>query len=181
MHLRVGVRAPIDAAARTDASAGADIGVTASRSGQVEDAPVDLWASMTVKSGGRRAVATTRTINGQYDPRTGTGRLDIAVDRKRILTELLDFERGRGISLVCNSHENRCRTLVLRQSARMTVAATGTALVAEGNYSTATLDFAKILRAEQAVTTHMNVTAALAAPLKPERQATINLSYAFRW
>ncbi|PYE39175.1 hypothetical protein DFI02_1283 [Rhizobium sp. PP-F2F-G20b] len=177
MHLRMGIKLPVDG----EASAGADVAVAASRSGRVEDTPVDVWARVAVRRGTRTAVVTSRTIDGVFDPRTGNGNLDVSMDRKRILSESFDLERGRSVNVSCNAHLKRCENVVLSQSARLSAVATGTALVAEGNYSSATLDFSNVVRVEQRVTRKMNVTAALAAPFKDDRQPSVSLSYAFNW
>ncbi len=177
MHLRMGVKLPVDG----EASAGADVSVAATRSGRVEETPVDVWARVAVRRGATTAVVTSRTVDGMFDPRTGTGSLDLGMERKRILDERLDLQRSRGINVSCNAHLKRCDDVVIRQSARLSAVATGTALVAEGNYSAATLDFSNLVRVEQKVTRKMNVTATLAAPFRDDRQASISLSYAFNW
>lgn len=177
MHLRMGIKLPVEG----EASAGADVSVSATRSGRVEDTPVDIWVRVAARRGANTAVVTGRTVDGVFDPRTGNGNLDVGVDRKRILTEGLDLQRSRNINVTCNAHLKRCENVVLSQSARLSAVATGTALVAEGNYSSATLDFSNVVRVEQKVTRKMNVTAALAAPFKHDRQASLSLSYAFNW
>ena len=177
LHLRVGVKLQVAG----EASAGADVAVAATRSGRVEDTPVDIWARVATRNGTRTAVATSRSIDGVFDPRGGTGHLDVSMNRKRILNASLDLERSRGVNLVCSEHLKRCDNIVFRQSARLTAVATGTAVVAEGRYAPAKLDVSNIVRVEQQITRKMTVTAALAAPFKNDRQASIGFSYAFTW
>lgn len=177
MRLRMGLKLPVDGAA----SAGADVSVAATRSGRVEGMPVDVWVHVASRRGAGKAVVSSRTVDGVYDPRSGIGILDIGTARKRIVNASVDLEQSRGIAISCNAYASRCDDVALRQSARMTAVATGTALVAEGHYSSATLDISNVLRVEQEVTRKMNVSAALASPFRDGRQASINLSYGFRW
>ncbi|KQR73917.1 hypothetical protein [Rhizobium sp. Leaf341] len=177
LHLRMGVKLP----AIGEASAGADLAVAATRSGRVEDAPVDVWVRAASRSGVRTAVVTSRSIDGSFDPRSGSGHVDVSTTRTRILSEAFDLERIRGVNLFCSDHLKRCDAVTVHQAARLTSLATGTAIVAEGQYASDTRGITHLVRVEQQITRKMNMTAVLAAPFETKRQASIGLSYAFTW
>lgn len=175
--MRMGLRLP----SSMDVSTGADVAVSATKGGRVSGGvPINLWGKVTTDFGRKSAIVARRTVSLQVRAGAVASSVMVETSRNRILTPQVDFETRRSLAVRCNRTERHCAEFDAAQSARLVFPLSATAVVAEGSFSSGSLDLSNSLAVEQKLLPNLNLRASVAQPVSKPRGA-VSVNYAFSW
>lgn len=176
--VRMGVKLPTT----LDTSVGADVSVLASEDGRIrpKGMPVKIWGALGARSGQGSGSVRNREISAQFNTVTGQSNVAVSNSRTWIVTPGLDFESHRALQLSCNSYEKHCSSFSASQSARASLAQTGTAFVAQATVSGMHADIGGRIGIEQTVSEHLNLGLALDNPMSAP-VGSVTARYALNW
>lgn len=174
----IGFRLP----AEWETSAGADLALAATRGGAPlpDSEQAMLWG---------RISKTTVTPAGQsqqgakisVDTLRGSGALTLSRSRSWILSNSLDMQSSRSVSVRYDPVDVRETSVTASQALKLIYPWTGTSLSAGAGVSNASGDFSSTVAVNQAILPNLNLNASLSNPLSPDAAGSVNLRYRVSW
>jgi hypothetical protein len=163
-----------------DASAGAELSVSATKAGKVEAAsPFGFWGNFSRKNGAGTARVVSEAVDIQFDAANGAGNFGARSTRRWIATRRLDFEIRRALTIQCSAYESNCGSVRLSHAAIIAAPLTGTALITQGSFANGRLRAFEQLGIKQKFG-KLSLGAALTNPASAPR-GIINAQYALKW
>lgn len=126
---RIGAKLPVE----TPIRAGLEMGMNASRTGQVVDTPVRLWGNVTLLAEQLPGVSLARDVGVLFNALTGSSSVSMTSRQKRIVTPELDIEANRNFTVRYDGTAQQWNGLDVSQSLRLSRSETGTAFVLTGS------------------------------------------------
>jgi hypothetical protein len=168
--------------AEWETSAGADIGLASTKGGAVlpDSEQAMLWG---------RIVRTSVTPAGQaqqgakisVDTLRGSGALTLSRSRSWILSDSLDMQSSRSISIQYDAVDIKQASVTASQALKLIHPWTGTSLSAGAGLSNASGDFSSSVAVGQAILPNLNLDASVSNPFSPGEAGSVNLRYRVQW
>ncbi|MFK0382546.1 hypothetical protein [Agrobacterium sp. NPDC090273] len=174
---RLGAKLPTD----TPIRAGLEMGMNASRKGQVTDTPVRFWGNMSIASTNLPGVSLARDVAVMFNALTGSSALTMTSSQKRIVTPELDIEANRNFTVRYDGSAQQWSGLDVSQSLRLTRSQTGTAFVLTGASRNSFDEFSTGVAVEQKLGDHLTVSGTLNQGFEDSFRPGVNARYSIKW
>lgn len=168
--------------AEWETSAGADLALASTKGGALlpDSEQAMLWG---------RISRTTVTPAGQsqqgakvsVDTLRGSGALTLSRSRSWILSDSLDMQSSRSVSVRYDPVDTRQSSVTASQALKLIYPWTGTSLSAGAGVSNASGDFSSTVAVNQAILPNLNLDASVSNPFSPAETGSVNLRYRVRW
>jgi hypothetical protein len=174
----VGFRLPME----WETSAGADLALASDKSGAPlpDSGQAMLWGRLQ-KVSATPATRAQQDVTLQVDTLRGSGALMLSRSRSWILSDSLDMQTTRAVSLGYNAIDTRQATISASQAVKLIYPWTGTSISAGSSVSDFNGDFSSTVAVSQNILPDLGLTASISDPLSTGRTGNINLNYQLRW
>lgn len=174
----VGFRLPME----WETSAGADVALASNRSGAPlpDSGQAMLWGKMqkvSVTPAGR----AQQDVMLQVDTLRGSGALMLSRSRSWILSDSLDMQTTRAVSLGYSAVDARQASVSASQAVKLIYPWTGTSISAGSSISDVSGDFSSTVAVSQNILPNLGLSASVSDPLSTGRTGNVNLNYQLRW
>ncbi|MBB3594402.1 hypothetical protein FHX08_004806 [Rhizobium sp. BK529] len=174
----IGFRLPTE----WETSAGADLALASNKSGAPlpDSGQAMLWGKLekvSVTPGSRMQQDATV----QVDTLRGSGALMLSRSRNWILSDSLDMQTTRTVSLGYNAQDVRQATVSASQAVKLIYPWTGTSISAGSSISDVSGDFSSTVAVSQNILPNLGLSASVSDPLSTGRTGNVNLNYQLRW
>ncbi|TAU28552.1 hypothetical protein ELI13_19870 [Rhizobium ruizarguesonis] len=168
--------------AEWETSAGADIALASTKGG----APLPgseqamLWGRITRTS----VTPESRSQQGasvSVDTLRGSGALTLSRSRNWILSDSLDMQSSRSISVQYDAVDARQASVTASQALKLIHPWTGTSLSAGTGVSNVSGDFSSTVAVSQAILPNLNLDASMNNPFSGDEAGSVNLRYRVNW
>ncbi|ANM12525.1 hypothetical protein AMK05_CH04200 [Rhizobium sp. N324] len=169
-------------AAEWETSAGADIALASTKGGAPlpDSEQAMLWG---------RIVRTSVTPSGQsqrgarisVDTLRGSGALTLSRSRSWILSDSLDMQSSRSISVQYDAVDIKQASVTASQALKLIHPWTGTSLSAGAGISNASGDFSSSVAVNQAILPNLNLDASVSNPFSADEAGSVNLRFRLNW
>jgi hypothetical protein len=174
----VGFRLPM----AWETSAGADVALASTKGGALlpDSEQATLWGKI-AKANVTPAGRSERDVSLRVDTLRGSGQLMLSRSRNWILSDSLDMQSSRSISIGYDAAETRQAAVTVSQALKLIHPWTGTSLSVNGSLDDVNGDFSSTVAVSQNILPTLNVNASLTDPLSADRTGNVGLSYRLRW
>ncbi|MGO7869878.1 hypothetical protein AB9E15_11545 [Rhizobium leguminosarum] len=174
----VGFRLP----AEWETSAGADIALASTKGGALlpDSEQAMLWGRIT-RTNVTPAGRSERGASVSVDTLRGSGALTLSRSRSWTLSDSLDMQSSRSISVQYDAVEARQASVTASQALKLIHPWTGTALSAGTGVSNASGDFSSTVGVSQAILPNLNLDASVSNPFSGGEAGSVNLRYRVNW
>ncbi|NKL34118.1 hypothetical protein GFL49_09880 [Rhizobium leguminosarum bv. viciae] len=174
----VGFRLP----AEWETSAGADIALASTKGGALlpDSEQAMLWGRITrtnVTPAGRSQQGASVNV----DTLRGSGALTLSRSRSWILSDSLDMQSSRSISVQYDAVEARQASVTASQALKLIHPWTGTSLSAGTGISNASGDFSSTVGVSQTILPNLNLDASVSSPFSGGEAGSVSLRYRVNW
>ncbi|MFS2175479.1 hypothetical protein ACCC98_05950 [Rhizobium pisi] len=168
--------------AEWETSAGADIGLASTKGGAPlpDSEQMMLWGRIsktTVTPAGQSQLGARVSV----DTLRGGGALTLSRSRSWILSDSLDMQSSRSISVQYDAVEARQASVTASQALKLIHPWTGTSLSAGTGISNAGGDFSSTVTVSQAILPNLNLDASVNNPFSGGEAGSVNLRYRVQW
>ncbi len=174
----VGFRLPME----WETSAGADLALASNKSG----APMPgsgqamLWGRLE-KVSVTPASRAQQDVTLQVDTLRGSGALMLSRSRSWILSDTLDMQTTRSVSVGYDAVDARQATVSASQAINLIHPWTGTSISAGSSVGNVNGDFSSTLGVSQTLFPNLGLNASVTDPLSTGRTGNINVNYQLNW
>ncbi|PDT09233.1 hypothetical protein CO670_31985 [Rhizobium sp. J15] len=168
--------------AEWETSAGADLALASTKGGALlpDSEQAMLWG---------RISKTTVTPAGQsqqgarisVDTLRGSGALMLSRSRSWILSDSLDMQSSRSVSVRYDPVDARQSSVTASQALKLIYPWTGTSLSARAGVTNASGDFSSMVAVNQTILPNLNLDASVSNPFSPDEAGSVNLRYRVSW
>ncbi|EJZ21119.1 hypothetical protein NE852_20155 [Rhizobium sp. Pop5] len=168
--------------AEWETSAGADIGLASTKGGAPlpESGQAMLWGKIS-KTTVTPAGQSQEGASVRVDTLRGSGALILSRSRSWILSESLDMQSSRSISVQYDTVDARQASVTASQALKLIHPWTGTSLSAGTGVSNAGGDFSSTVAVSQAILPNLNLDASVNNPFSGGEAGSVNLRYRVQW
>ncbi|ABC92585.1 hypothetical conserved protein [Rhizobium etli CFN 42] len=168
--------------AEWETSAGADVALAATTGGVPlpDSEQAMLWGRIsraTVTPAGRSQQGARVSV----DTLRGSGVLTLSRSRSWILSDTLDMQTSRSLSVGYDPVESRQASVTASQALKLIHPWTGTSLSAGAGISNASGDFSSSVGVSQTILPNLNLDASMKNPLSEAETGSVNLRYRLNW
>ncbi|MBB3915711.1 hypothetical protein [Rhizobium fabae] len=168
--------------AEWETSAGADIGLASTKGGALlpDSGQMMLWGRIsktTVTPAGQSQLGARVSV----DTLRGSSALTLSRSRSWILSDSLDMQSSRSISVQYDAVEARQASVTASQALKLIHPWTGTSLSAGTGISNAGGDFSSTVAVSQAILPNLNLDASVNNPFSGGEAGSVNLRYRVQW
>jgi hypothetical protein len=168
--------------AEWETSAGADIALAATKGGAPlpDSEQAMLWGRITrtsVTPAGRSQQGASVSV----DTLRGSGALTLSRSRSWILSDSLDMQSSRSISVQFDAVDARQASVTASQALKLIHPWTGTSLSAGTGVSNASVDFSSTVAVSQTILPNLNLDASMNNPFSGDEAGSVNLRYRVNW
>lgn len=174
---RIGAKLPVE----TPIRAGLEMGMNASRTGQVVDTPVRLWGNVTLLTEQLPGVSFARDVGVIFNALTGSSTVSMTSHQKRIVTPKLDIEDNRNFTVRYDGTAQQWNGVDVAQSLRLSRSETGTAFVLTGASRKSFNEFSSGVAVEQKLGDHLTVRGTLDQGFEEHFRPGVSARYSIRW
>ncbi|OWO96359.1 hypothetical protein B5E41_02530 [Rhizobium esperanzae] len=174
----VGFRLP----AEWETSAGADLALAATKGGAPlpDSEQAMLWGRIS-KTSVTPAGQSQQGARVSVDTLRGSGALTLSRSRSWILSDSLDMQSSRSVSVRYDPVDARETSVTASQALKLIHPWTGTSLSAGAGISNASGDFSSTVAVNQAILPNLNLDASVSNPFSPDEVGSVNLRYRVQW
>lgn len=168
--------------AEWETSAGADIALASTRGGALlpDSGQAMLWGRI-VRTSVTPAGQSQRGAKVSVDTLRGSGALTLSRSRSWILSDSLDMQSSRSISVQFDAVDIRQASVTVSQALKLIHPWTGTLLSAGTGVSNAGGDFSTTVAVGQAILPNLNLDASVSNPFSGGEAGSVNLRYRVQW
>ncbi|WP_184472946.1 hypothetical protein [Rhizobium esperanzae] len=172
--------------AEWETSAGADVALASTKGGALlpDSGQAMLWGRI-VKTSVTPAGQSQRGAKVSVDTLRGSGALTLSRSRSWILSDSLDMQSSRSISVQFDAVDTRQTSVTASQALKLIYPWTGTSLSAGTGISNAGGnaggDFSTTVAVGQAILPNLNLDASVSNPFSPSEAGSVNLRYRLQW
>ncbi|AGS23641.1 hypothetical protein [Rhizobium etli] len=168
--------------AEWETSAGADVALAATTGGVPlpDSEQAMLWGRIsraTVTPAGRSQQGARVSV----DTLRGSGVLTLSRSRSWILSDTLDMQTSRSLSVGYDPVESRQASVTASQALKLIHPWTGTSLSAGAGISNASGDFSSSVGVSQTILPNLNLDASMKNPFSEDETSSVNLRYRLNW
>lgn len=174
---RIGAKLPTPVPLR----GGIEMGMNATKTGALVDAPVRFWGNMTLTSSALAASSQVRDVGVLMNALTGSSTVTMTNTVKEIVTPSLDLEANRNVSIRYDGTAQQWQGLDVSQSLRLTRADTGTAFVLKAASRETFDDFSTGVALEQKLGSNLTLSGTLDQGYEDHFRPAVNARYSIRW
>lgn len=174
---RIGAKIPTAVPIR----AGLEMGLNASKGGDLVDTPVRLWGTVTLLAEKLPGVTLARDVGVLMNAITGSGNISVTSSQKRIATPELDFEANRNVTLRYDGTAQQWSGMDVSQSLRLTRSQTGTAFVLTGASRDTFNEFSTGVALEQKLGENLTVRGTLDQGYEDHFRPGFSARYSIKW
>lgn len=174
---RIGAKLPVD----TPIRAGLEMGMNASNTGRVVDAPVRVWGNVTLLAEQLPGVSLARDVGILFNALTGSSSVSMSSQQKRIVTPELDIEANRNFTVRYDGTAQQWNGLDVSQSLRLSRSETGTAFVLTGASRNSFNEFSSGVAVEQKIGDNLTVRGTLDQGYEDHFRPGFSARYSIRW
>ncbi|MDK4735609.1 hypothetical protein [Rhizobium sp. CNPSo 3490] len=168
--------------AEWETSAGADLALAATKGGAPlpDSEQAMLWGRIS-KTSVTPAGQSQRGARVSVDTLRGSGALTLSRSRNWILSDSLDMQSSRSLSVRYDPVDARETSVTASQALKLIHPWTGTSLSAGAGVSNASGDFSSTVAVDQAILPNLNLDASVSNPFSPDEASSVNLRYRVSW
>lgn len=168
--------------AEWETSAGADIALASTKGGAPlpDSEQAMLWGRIT-RTNVTPASQSQQGASVSVDTLRGSGALTLSRSRSWILSDSLDMQSSRSISVQFDAVDARQASVTASQALKLIHPWTGTSLSAGTGVSNATGDFSSTVAVSQAILPNLNLDASMNNPFSGDEAGSVNLRYRVNW
>ncbi|MGG7580245.1 hypothetical protein [Rhizobium sp. Nf11,1] len=168
--------------AEWEASAGADLALAATKGGAPlpDSEQAMLWGRIS-KTSVTPAGQSQQGARVSVDTLRGSGALTLSRSRSWILSDSLDMQSSRSLSVRYDPVDARETSVTASQALKLIHPWTGTSLSAGAGVSNASGDFSSTVAVDQAILPNLNLDASVSNPFSPDEASSVNLRYRVSW
>ncbi|MBX4911786.1 MULTISPECIES: hypothetical protein [Rhizobium] len=168
--------------AEWETSAGADVALAATKAGAPlpDSEQAMLWGRIT-KTSVTPAGQSQQGARVSVDTLRGSGALTLSRSRSWILSDSLDMQSSRSVSVRYDPVDARETSVTASQALKLIHPWTGTSLSAGAGVSNASGDFSSTVAVNQAILPNLNLDASVSNPFSPDEAGSVNLRYRVSW
>ncbi|MBB4191351.1 hypothetical protein GGE45_002918 [Rhizobium aethiopicum] len=168
--------------AEWETSAGADLALAATKAGAPlpDSEQAMLWGRIS-KTTVTPAGQSQRGARVSVDTLRGSGALTLSRSRSWILSDSLDMQSSRSLSVRYDPVDARETSVTASQALKLIYPWTGTSLSAGAGVSNASGDFSSTVAVNQAILPNLNLDASVSNPFSPDEAGSVNLRYRVSW
>ncbi|MBB3137189.1 hypothetical protein FHS26_004948 [Rhizobium pisi] len=168
--------------AEWETSAGADIGLASTKGGAPlpDSEQMMLWGRIsktTVTPAGQSQLGARVSV----DTLRRGGALTLSRSRSWILSDSLDMQSSRSVSIGYDPVEIRQASVTASQALKLIHPWTGTSLSAAAGVSNASGDFSSTVGVNQAILPNLDLDASVSDPFSADEAGRVNLRYRLNW
>ncbi len=165
-----------------ETSAGADLALASAGGGAIQPGSeqATLWGKIT-KVRVTPAGTAEQDAGVRVDTLRGSGSLMLSRSRNFILSDSLDLQTSRFVSVGFDAVETRQASVTASQALKLIAPWTGTTFSAGGSVTDFGKDFSSSVGVSQNILPNLNLSAAMTDPLSTDRLATVNVNYRVSW
>jgi hypothetical protein len=174
----VGFRLPME----WETSAGADLALSSNKSGAPlpDSGQAMLWGRLE-KVSVTPASRAQQDVTLQVDTLRGSGALMLSRSRSWILSDTLDMQTTRAVSLGYDAVDARQATVSASQAVKLIYPWTGTSISAGSSIGNLNGDFSSTVAVNQDILPNLGLSASVSDPLSAQRTGNLNLNYQLNW
>ncbi|SCB60381.1 hypothetical protein GA0061105_110185 [Rhizobium aethiopicum] len=168
--------------AEWETSAGADLALTATKGGAPlpDSEQAMLWGRIS-KTSVTPAGQSQQGARVSVDTLRGSGALTLSRSRSWILSDSLDMQSSRSVSVRYDPVDAKQSSVTASQALKLIHPWTGTSLSASAGVSNASGDFSSTVAVNQAILPNLNLDASVSNPFSPDEAGSVNLRYRLQW
>lgn len=168
--------------AEWETSAGADIALASTKGGAPlpDSEQAMLWGRIT-RTNVTPASQSQQGASVSVDTLRGSGALTLSRSRSWILSDSLDMQSSRSISVQFDAVDARQASVTASQALKLIHPWTGTSLSAGTGVSNASGDFSSTVAVSQAILPNLNLDASMNNPFSGDEAGSVNLRYRVNW
>lgn len=168
--------------AEWETSAGADLALAATKGGAPlpDSEQAMLWGRIS-KTSVTPAGQSQQGARVSVDTLRGSGALTLSRSRSWILSDSLDMQSSRSLSVRYDPVDARETSVTASQALKLIHPWTGTSLSAGAGVSNASGDFSSTVAVDQAILPNLNLDASVSNPFSPDEASSVNLRYRVSW
>ncbi|ARO25901.1 hypothetical protein CO659_06750 [Rhizobium sp. S9] len=168
--------------AEWETSAGADLALAATKGGAPlpDSEQAMLWGRIS-KTSVTPAGQAQQGARVSVDTLRGSGALTLSRSRSWILSDSLDMQSSRSVSVRYDPVDARETSVTALQALKLIHPWTGTSLSAGAGVSNASGDFSSTVAVNQAILPNLNLDASVSNPFSPDEAGSVNLRYRVQW
>ncbi|MBX5189344.1 hypothetical protein HJB86_10565 [Rhizobium sp. NZLR3b] len=168
--------------AEWETSAGADIGLASTKGGAPlpDSGQAMLWGRID-RTSVTPAGQSQRGASINVDTLRGSGALTLSRSRSWILSDTLDMQSSRSISVQYDAVDIKQASVTASQALKLIHPWTGTSLSAGAGVSNASGDFSSTVAVNQAILPNLNLDASVNNPFSASEAGSVNLRYRLNW
>ncbi|WP_434733218.1 hypothetical protein NL154_19425 [Rhizobium sp. YTUHZ044] len=168
--------------AEWETSAGADLALAATKGGAPlpDSEQAMLWGRIS-KTSVTPAGQAQQGARVSVDTLRGSGALTLSRSRSWILSDSLDMQSSRSVSVRYDPVDARETSVTASQALKLIHPWTGTSLSAGAGVSNASGDFSSTVAVNQAILPNLNLDASVSNPFFPDEAGSVNLRYRVSW
>ncbi|ARO31997.1 hypothetical protein NXC14_CH04124 [Rhizobium sp. NXC14] len=168
--------------AEWETSAGADLALAATKGGAPlpDSEQAMLWGRIS-KTSVTPAGQSQQGARVSVDTLRGSGALTLSRSRNWILSDSLDMQSSRSLSVRYDPVDARETSVTASQALKLIHPWTGTSLSAGAGVSNASGDFSSTVAVDQAILPNLNLDASVSNPFSPDEASSVNLRYRVSW
>ncbi|WP_434711575.1 hypothetical protein NMA58_18700 [Rhizobium sp. YTUHZ045] len=168
--------------AEWETSAGADLALAATKGGAPlpDSEQAMLWGRIS-KTSVTPAGQSQQGARVSVDTLRGSGALTLSRSRSWILSDSLDMQSSRSLSVRYDPVDARETSVTASQALKLIHPWTGTSLSAGAGASNASGDFSSTVAVNQAILPNLNLDASVSNPFSPDEASSVNLRYRVSW
>ncbi|MHC2359557.1 hypothetical protein ACVIOG_001698 [Rhizobium leguminosarum] len=168
--------------AEWETSAGADIALASTKGGAPlpDSEQAMLWGRIT-RTNVTPASQSQQGASVSVDTLRGSGALTLSRSRSWILSDSLDMQSSRSISVQFDAVDARQASVTASQALKLIHPWTGTSLSAGTGVSNASGDFSSTVAVSQTILPNLNLDASMNNPFSEGEAGSVNLRYRVNW
>jgi hypothetical protein len=165
-----------------ETSAGADLALASAGDGAIQSGSeqATLWGKI-AKARVTPAGKAEEDAGIRVDTLRGSGSLMLSRSRSFILSDSLDLQTSRSVSVGFDAVETRQASVTATQALKLIAPRTGTTFLAGGSVTDFGQDFSSSVGVSQNILPNLNLNATMNDPLSTDRLGTVNVNYRVRW
>ena len=174
----VGFRLPLE----WEPSAGADVALASTKGGTLlpDSEQATLWGRITRVSK-NPAGQSQQDLSVRLDTLRGNGSLAVSRSRNFILSDSLDMQTTRSVSLDYDGADAGSAAVTATQALTLSQPWTGTSLSAGGSVSDMSGNFSSSVALNQQILPNLDFNASVTDPLSSSQASNLNLNYRVSW
>ncbi|MBX5130957.1 hypothetical protein HJB53_31190 [Rhizobium lentis] len=168
--------------AEWETSAGADLALAATKGGALlpESEQAMLWGRIS-RTSVTPAGRSQQGVRVSVDTLRGSGALTLSRSRSWILSDSLDMQTSRSVSVGYDPVDARPASVTASQALKLIHPWTGTSLSAGAGLSDTSGDFSSSVAISQTILPNLNLDAAMNNPFSEDEAGSVNLRYRINW